>query len=157
MSSEELTIEQARAKLGDLVIKAMNGHSTVLTRYGKPVARITPYVEEPQVITLYETKTYTAAIGLVSSVVAGDHCDLSVIENTMVGAREDEDGNEVPVYSPEGPVVMEAVELPVRTDEDVAAKVYDAADDVLEANGWRRTGDWEDDAGDAAYATVERA
>ena len=40
-----MTIEQARAKLGDLVIKAMAGQSTVITRYGKPVAQIAPFKE----------------------------------------------------------------------------------------------------------------
>jgi prevent-host-death family protein len=46
MSSNEMTVEQARAKLGDLVIKAMLGESTIITRYGKPVAQITPYAPE---------------------------------------------------------------------------------------------------------------
>lgn len=41
-----MTIEQARAKLGDLVIAAMNGQPTTITRYGRPAARIVP-VEEP--------------------------------------------------------------------------------------------------------------
>lgn len=64
MSSNEMTIEQARAKLGDLVIKAMRGQTTTLTRYGKPVARIVPIQEpavqstqEPIMITLYETNS----------------------------------------------------------------------------------------------------
>lgn len=57
MSSEEITIEQARAKLGDLVIAAMNGQPTTITRYGRPAAMLVPYVEEPAVITLYETNS----------------------------------------------------------------------------------------------------
>jgi prevent-host-death family protein len=102
--------------------------------------------------------TYTAAIGLASSVVAGDHCDLSIAENDVVGYRDDENGGEVPEYAMGNKVVLDPIETAVRTDdEDVAGKVYAAADEVLAANGWRRTGDWDDAAGDAAYAPVERA
>lgn len=147
-----MSIEQARAKLGDLVIAAMNGQTTTLTRYGRPVARIVPIKER----TMTET-TYTAAIGLVSSVVAGDHCDVSVAKNDVVGYHDDEDGNEAPQYAMGNKVVLGPVETSVRTDEDVAAKVYDAADEVLAANGWRRVGDWDDTSGDTAYVTVERA
>jgi prevent-host-death family protein len=57
MSSEEMTIEQARAKLGDRVIAAMNGQPTVITRYGRPAAMLVPFVKEPAVITLYETNS----------------------------------------------------------------------------------------------------
>ena len=45
MDSAEMTIEQARAKLGDLVLSAMNGQTTTITRYGKPVAQIGPFKE----------------------------------------------------------------------------------------------------------------
>lgn len=99
--------------------------------------------------------TYTAAIGLVSGVVAGDHCDVSVAENDVVGYRDDEFGNEVPEYAMGSKVVMQSVETDVRTDdEDVNGKVYDAADYVLMVRGWRRVSSWDDAAGDAAYARV---
>lgn len=56
MSSNEIPVEQARKVLGDLVIKAMRGQTTILTRYGKPIAQITPYTPEPPVpVTLAET------------------------------------------------------------------------------------------------------
>src|SRR5262245_57021693 len=57
MSSEETTIEQARAKLGDLVIAAMNGQPTTITRYGRPAAMLVPYAEEPAVTTTYTRTT----------------------------------------------------------------------------------------------------
>lgn len=39
-------MEDARAKFGDLVDRArLAGEVTVITRYGKPVAAIVPYVE----------------------------------------------------------------------------------------------------------------
>jgi antitoxin (DNA-binding transcriptional repressor) of toxin-antitoxin stability system len=44
MTSQEMTVEQARAKLGDLVIAAMRGEITIITRYGDPVAQIGPIV-----------------------------------------------------------------------------------------------------------------
>jgi prevent-host-death family protein len=40
MSSNELSVEEARARLGDCVIAAMNGQPTVITRYGRPAAMI---------------------------------------------------------------------------------------------------------------------
>jgi prevent-host-death family protein len=39
-------MEDARAKFGDLVDRArLAGETTVITRYGKPVAAIVPYSE----------------------------------------------------------------------------------------------------------------
>ena len=37
-----MTVEQARAKLGDLVIAAMTGTTTTVTRYGRAVAQLGP-------------------------------------------------------------------------------------------------------------------
>jgi antitoxin (DNA-binding transcriptional repressor) of toxin-antitoxin stability system len=37
-----IPIEQARASLGDLVIAAMHGESTTITRYGQAVAQLGP-------------------------------------------------------------------------------------------------------------------
>jgi hypothetical protein len=124
---------------------------TYLTRRGRRYAAIVPLdrIKEPVV----PEPTYTAAIGLISSVVAGDHCDVTVAENNLVGYRSDE-----PEYVMGSNIVMDVTETAIRTDdEDVAGKVYDAADDILTANGWRRVTDWDDAAGDAAYARVERA
>jgi antitoxin (DNA-binding transcriptional repressor) of toxin-antitoxin stability system len=45
MTSTEMTVEQARAKLGDLVIAAMRGDTTTITRYGRAVAQIGPITE----------------------------------------------------------------------------------------------------------------
>ncbi|MFC5946474.1 hypothetical protein ACFPZ4_34355, partial [Micromonospora harpali] len=47
MTSETMPVEQARKVLGDLVIRAsLHGKTTVLTRYGQPVAQIAPYTQE---------------------------------------------------------------------------------------------------------------
>lgn len=105
----------------------------------------------------YEPPTYTAAIALVDSVVAGDFCDVSVAENVIVGYREDEDGNEIPEYAMGTNVVLDPVETTVRTDEiDPWSRLEDEAVEILDKNGWRVVGDWEQ-ADTAAYARVERA
>ena len=102
-----------------------------------------------------DTTTYTAAVAIASSVVAGDHCDLSVAPNRVATYREDDDGNETPVYEMTDNLEFQC-ELGVRTaDDDAGSKACDAADDALSARGWRRTGPWEYSA-DAAYAPVER-
>jgi len=54
MSSEHIGIEDARKVLGDLVTKAQDGTGIVLTRHGKPAARIIG-VEEPPTPTMLET------------------------------------------------------------------------------------------------------
>lgn len=149
-------IEKARAQLGPLANRAeIGGEITYLTRNGRRIAAIVPLDRIKE--TTMDTTTYTAAIGLVSSVVAGDHCDLTVAENGIVGYRDDEDGTEVPQYAMSSNIVLGPVETAVRTDGDVAAEVYDAADEALSERGWRRVGAWDDTAGDVAYATVERA
>lgn len=62
MSSNEMTVEQARAKLGDLVIKAMLGESTIITRYGKPVAQVVPFTQESAMsVTLEDLRDQIAA------------------------------------------------------------------------------------------------
>lgn len=49
MSSQEIGIEEARKRLGDLVTAARQGADIILTRNGKPAARIIPYVEQPTI------------------------------------------------------------------------------------------------------------
>lgn len=47
MSEREIGIEEARKTLGDLIDAArLTGASTVITRHGKPAARIVPITEE---------------------------------------------------------------------------------------------------------------
>lgn len=45
MSSKEIGLREARAKLGDLVTAAMYGQTTIITRNGRPAARIAPLEE----------------------------------------------------------------------------------------------------------------
>jgi prevent-host-death family protein len=46
-----VTIESARATLGDLVARAqMTGESTLITRYGKPAAVLVPVSQSPEPI-----------------------------------------------------------------------------------------------------------
>jgi len=46
-----VTIESARATLGDLVARAqMTGESTLITRYGKPAAVLVPVSLSPEPI-----------------------------------------------------------------------------------------------------------
>lgn len=69
---------------------------------------------------------YTALIGTCADTVAGDYCDVEVIK---------EIGSGDPVFK---------ADLPVRVDDDdVLVKVEDAADEALEAAGWKRITGWE--------------
>jgi hypothetical protein len=98
---------------------------------------------------------FVAALANVSDCVAGDYCDVSVIESEIVGYREDHDGNEIPQYGMTSTVAMDAIETTVRTDADDIAAAIVEADAILRDNGWTRVSDWQ--AADTAYyADVER-
>jgi len=60
MSSTNYSIEQARAKLGDLVTAAQQGSDIIITRHGKPAARIVAIVKES---TMSETANTTTTYG----------------------------------------------------------------------------------------------
>lgn len=47
MSSREVGIEDARKRLGDLVTAVQQGVEVILTRNGKPAARIVRYEDHP--------------------------------------------------------------------------------------------------------------
>lgn len=102
-----------------------------------------------------EATTYAAVVAYAADLVAGDHCDMTVIQREIIAERGEY--LEIPVYAPTGPAVTNPAELPTRVDAagagDLAVR---AADDALTASGWIRTGDWED-AGTAVYATVKPA
>jgi antitoxin (DNA-binding transcriptional repressor) of toxin-antitoxin stability system len=153
MTTKRMKSDQVRTDWKNVLQYVRQGGTVIVEHYNEPIATITPY-EEPTAPT-----TYTASIGLVSSVVAGDYCDLAVNENQIVAAREDDYGNEIPVTEPTGPMVLDTVELgDARTDDpDSEGKAYDAADGMLDDHGWRRVGPWNAASGDAAYAPVERA
>lgn len=99
---------------------------------------------------------YVAAVAIASDVVAGDHCDVSVIERAIVGYRDDEDGEETPVYGLGDRVVgYWETTIPVDAD-DADTRAIAAAEQLLEAAGWEVVGAWEY-ADNAVYAVVARA
>lgn len=100
--------------------------------------------------------TYTAAIATASDCVLNGYCDVTVLTNEIAGYREDSNGNEVPVHEASGPMVMNPVDTDVTCDDDdKLTKAQDAAETILNANGWTITGTWEI-ADNAMYAAVER-
>lgn len=61
--SESYSLLEARNNLGDLVIRAnAGGESSVITRYGKPVAMITPVGEQCRAVTLASGGTVTLSL-----------------------------------------------------------------------------------------------
>lgn len=98
---------------------------------------------------------YVAALTNAADCVAGDYCDVSVIESEISGYREDHEGNEVPEYGMTGVVAMDAVETTVRTDADAIEDALAQADAILRDAGWTRVGNWEPSP-NAYYADVER-
>lgn len=103
-----------------------------------------------------EQDTYTAALATASDVVFGDFCDVSVVESEVISYRQGSDGYDIPVYGMTSVVAMDAVETTVRTDADSYGHAESEADEILAANGWIRTGDWEP-SDNAYYAPVAKA
>ena len=99
--------------------------------------------------------TYTAAVCFDSGYVEGDFCDLTIAEDVIRSYDVDEDGTETPRREMGDTIVLETVELPIRTDDE-DGKLEPAADEALASNGWRRTEEWFS-AGYVMYAPVERA
>ena len=60
MSSENIVVEEARKVLGDLVTKAEQGTDIILTRRGRPAARLTRYQED----TVIDIAALTERFGL---------------------------------------------------------------------------------------------
>lgn len=64
----EVGIEQARKRLGDLVAEAQNGTEVLLTRHGRPAAKVVPMHQLPNP-TLLETLATYRRFGTVPDVV----------------------------------------------------------------------------------------
>jgi len=96
---------------------------------------------------------YTAWLALDTSVLEGDFCDVTVIEDIAISYREDEDGNEQPVWASQGQVMFQAITTIDAEDGD-ASDAQEEARELMEADGWRIAGTWE--ASDTGYiVTVE--
>lgn len=68
MSSKHIGIEDARKALGPLVDEARSGAEIVLTRHGRPIARIVP-IEEPPMPTIAEHLNTFRTLTIVPTVV----------------------------------------------------------------------------------------
>lgn len=91
MSSKNVGIEEARRTLGDLVTAAQQGADIVLTRNGKPAARI---VAQEATVTDYEydstadTLKHSLRVGeLMGQAITG--CRLDPIERAQTVLREE--------------------------------------------------------------------
>ncbi|GAA2103992.1 hypothetical protein [Actinomadura alba] len=95
-----------------------------------------------------EASDYVAAVVITAGILAVAVADVTATAQEIADGRDEEE-------IPESTVVIETLETTVRADGG-SDGIESAADDLLAANGWRRTGPWEHDD-DTAYATVERA
>jgi prevent-host-death family protein len=99
MSSKEVGIEEARKRLGDLVTAAQQGTDIILTRNGKPAARLTPYMEDTMTVTT--ATTYGADFssdkqtdGIYAYINGGDYSEEQqgkLVDAMMAALREEVD------------------------------------------------------------------
>lgn len=145
------SLGEAHDRFKTLTDRAAHGKTVIVTKHGRPYVQLTAVPKEPAMT------SYIAAIATTSDVVAGDLCDVSVIECEEVSVGIDDNGDEILEQQMTNRVAMPSQETTVRTDDaDSAAEVEDEAEQILAANGWRVTGKWEP-SDNASYATVEPA
>jgi hypothetical protein len=102
-----------------------------------------------------ELPHYTAWVSTDRSVVLGDRCEVTVLEDEVSNYRLDEDGREHPVYTSSAKDPLELGPIAVRVDDpDTLEKAWQAATQLLAEYGWRVVGKW-DISDNAMYATVE--
>lgn len=87
MSTKKIGIEEARKNLGELVAEAERGTEILLTRRGRPVARITAYQEDPMPDTDLLAPISDETRAAIASVVEGTIEREYGITNTVEGAR----------------------------------------------------------------------
>lgn len=98
MSSKEVGIEEARKRLGDLVTAAQQGGDIILTRNGKPAARL---VRMEETVTVTTATTYGADFshdkqvdGIHAYINGGDYSDEQqdkLVDAMMAALREEVD------------------------------------------------------------------
>lgn len=86
MSSKEVGIEQARKTLGDLVTAAQQGTDIILTRNGKPAARIIA-IKEP---------TVSLTLALINAGVDADRITSNPVGEIRI---DDPDGSHIAIGS----------------------------------------------------------
>jgi prevent-host-death family protein len=64
-----ISVAEAKAHLSDLVARAEDGEETVITRHGKPVARLVPLQKNPQPLPLL--KAFRATLPTVRTPSVG--------------------------------------------------------------------------------------
>ena len=93
MSSQNIGIEEARGKLGDLVTAVQQGADIILTRNGKPAARIIRY-QEDTMTTTYSTRDEAIQREIIDAIEANrtataDEYDVDAIAAEVLGGYED--------------------------------------------------------------------
>jgi prevent-host-death family protein len=148
MSSEKhIGIEDARKTLGDLVTAARYGHTTVITRNGKPAARIVP-IEEPAM-----PEHFTAWLTTDPTCMEQDQtcADVLVLADELDG----EDPGNPDHWTSTTDEHFKAMTTVDAVDGDHADAKREA-NELLEDAGWKLDGQWE--GVDSGYVvTVVRA
>lgn len=93
MRSKEVGIEEARKRLGDYITAAQQGTDIILTRNGKPAARLIRYQEDTVTITMRnddnETMTITRSGDEIRQVFTTDGV---VTDDSIAYSGSDPDG-----------------------------------------------------------------
>src|SRR5690606_9843251 len=85
---------------------------------------------------------YVAAVATSADVLTGDNCVVAIFELQVIGYRDSDDGEEIPVYSLGGIVYEADTGIPVDAD-DATTRATAAATELLEAAGWEVVSEWE--------------
>lgn len=118
-STKTIGIEEARGRLGSLVTAAQQGTTIIITRNGRPAARLTAYQEETAMTTIATVTETRDADGIPNG--------------GSIGVDECRDG-----------AVIATPWTRDLTAGEAESREWDA---ILAAAGWQVTGGWDDHDG----------
>lgn len=151
MTNREMTSQEAREDWAALVAAAEHrGETTIITRYGKPVAAVGPIDLLPQEREMPEH--FTAWITTDPSCLETEFADVVVLRDELRGEPDDPDA-----WSSTGDPLFSAT-TSIRADDDRDNDVVREARELLESAGWELTEDWTATGTGTGYiATVTRS
>lgn len=137
MTNREMTADEARRNWAGLVSAAEHrSETTVITRYGRPVAIVGPIDLLPQEPEMPEH--FTAWITTDTSCLVGDNADVVVLRDELRGEPDDPDA-----WSSTGDPLFSSVTA-IRADDGDNDEIIREARDLLESAGWELAdGNWE--------------
>jgi prevent-host-death family protein len=146
MGMREMPLREARAKLGDLAEAAHHGETIILTKHGRPYARLAPLEDTVTEI----PEHFTAWITTDTSALDQACADVVVLADELQGEPDDPNP-----WSSTGEPLFSAATTVDAAEGDIEDAMREA-EELLAAAGWTKASQWES-VPTGCIVTVERA